>query len=283
MIRPLAGTALVLSLSLVMFEWIGAAWIGLLLGGTLAYGRSAKVSAGEAFRRLDDTIFAGEKVIVSVAFLVMSFAVFLDVVWRNAHGFDARTAVGFGAGAAALCFAGAFTARWPSATPAKRAAAGLAATAVFAIGTLAIYAAPNGFGWSQKLALSLLLWVGLLGSSMATKEGRHIAVDAVRRVLPQTLVRPFEIAASLVTTLLCGVLAVLAVQYCRANLADWIESEGTSSVFESLPIPYWAATVSIPIGFGLMAARFLGVAITGAKEVDVLTSLGGGDLVEEPK
>ncbi|MCB9648173.1 MAG: hypothetical protein H6730_16440 [Deltaproteobacteria bacterium] len=87
----------------------------------------------------------------------------------------------------------------------------------------AVAAAPTGFGWSQRLALVLILWVGMLGSSMATQEapahrgGRREARGARAR-----LRRGFEVAAGLLTVGLCVVLMLLATSYARGNYVDWI-------------------------------------------------------------
>lgn len=276
MARSVLGALLLFSFGLIIFEWIGAAWLALVVGGTAVYGAASKRGPREAFSRLDDLIFHGERLIVALSLLVMAFAVFLDVVWRTAHSVDTRSAWTFSLGILALCLVGGFTARWENGTTLKRAGAGLGAFAVMAAACGLIYSAPNGFGWSQRLALVLILWVSLLGGSMATKEGRHIAVDAVKRVVPDKLKRGFEVTAGLVTVGLSTILAILGVMYVRGNWEDWVISDYRSFVFESLPIPYWAATVPIPIGFGLMAARFLAVTIYGAKEVDLLTSVGAG-------
>jgi C4-dicarboxylate transporter DctQ subunit len=232
--------------------------------------------------RLDDLVFAGERAVVAFSLLTMSIVVVLDVVWRTAHSLEGAHAYGFAAGIFALTMIGAFTARLSKATPLKRLAYGLAAYALMAAACVAIYLAPNGFGWSQTVAMVLLLWVGMIGTSMATKEGRHIAVDAVKRVLPDHLKRPFEIAACSVTVAFSSFLAVLGVIYCSQNWLDWVASEYRSHVFESIAIPYWVATLPIPIGFGLTAARFVAVAVHGSREVDVLTSVGGADLEAKP-
>lgn len=276
MVRSVLGALLLFSFGLIIFEWVGVVWLALVAGGTALYGATSKVGVREAFARLDGLVFSGERLVVAASLLVMALVVFIDVVWRTAHSVDTRSAWTFSLGILALCLVGGFTARWEKGTALKRAAAGLAAFAVMAVACALIYSAPNGFGWSQRLALVLILWVSLLGGSMATKEGRHIAVDAVKRLVPEKLKRGFEVAAGLVTVGLSTVLAILGVMYVRGNWEDWVVSDYRSFVFESLPIPYWAATLPIPIGFGLMAARFLAMTLYGAKEVDLLTSVGAG-------
>lgn len=273
--RSLIGVPLVLSLGLVLHPGFGAAWLALLaVVGPAIYALVRRGAPRAYYGTLDDLLYEGERAIVAVSLVVMAFGVFMDVVWRTSHSMSGSTGWGFLVGLFVLAMMGAATARWEGGTVPKRVVAGLVGfAAMIGLGAL-IHAAPNGFGWSQRLALVLILWVGLLGGSMATKEGRHIAVDAVKRLLPTQLRRPFEVVAGSVTVALCVFLAVLGVLYARANYVEWVESEHTAAIFESLPIPYWTATLPIPIGFGLMAARFFGIVLYGAKEVDLLTSVG---------
>lgn len=275
--KSLLGVLLLASFVSVLHPWAGWAWVAVLAGVGPVVARLARGTAPRAyFGALDDLIYRGERILVALALVVMAAAVFVDVVWRTIHSVEGRTAYGFLLGILALCLIGGFTARWPGAGPLKRLGAGLLAFGGFSAFGAAVASAPTGFGWSQRLALVLILWVGMLGSSMATKEGRHIAVDAVKRVVPERLRRGFEVAAALLTVALTLVLMLLAVGYARGNFVDWLQSDMKAFLFESLEAPYWAASVPIPIGFGLMAARFFGVVLYGAKEVDLLTSVGAG-------
>jgi TRAP-type C4-dicarboxylate transport system permease small subunit len=276
-----AGVGLVLSLGLIVFGWLGAVWLVALCAGSIAWGLK-RGSVREGFAALDDLIFEGEKAIVGLSLIVMSLVVFLDVVWRTAHSLTGAQPYGFAIAIFVLTLIGAFTAKWERATPAKRAIAGVVAYAILAVLCVVIKAAPNGFGWSQTLAMVLLLWVSLIGSSMATKEGRHIAVDAVKKVLPDRFKKGFELVAGLVTVALSSFLAILGAMYCRQNYVEWVASDHGAFLFESIPIPYWIATLPIPVGFGLTAVRFVGVAIYGTKEVDVITSVGAADLEAKP-
>lgn len=280
--KGLFGVLLVLSLGSVLHPWAGLVWAAtLLVFGPVVFRGLKKGASRDYYGALDDVVYAGERALVMVALVVMAFVVFLDVVWRTAHSVEGRSAVGFTIGIGVLCVVGGLTARWEGAGLGKRIGAGLGAFGVLAGLCAAIYQAPNGFGWSQKLALVLILWVGMLGASMATKEGRHIAIDAVKRVIPERFARPFEIVGGLVTVVLCLVLCALGLEYAQANLVDWVNSDYRAFVFESLEWPYWVATVPIPIGFGLMAVRFFGVVLYGAKEVDLLTSVGAASSEEE--
>ena len=85
-------------------------------------------------------------------------------------------------------------------------------------------------------------------------------------------------AGDIVTLAFLIGLTGLAVRYVRGNWNDWIESDMSAGVFASLPVPYWAATLPIVVGFGLMAARTVGDIVAGPTEVDLLTSLGADGL-----
>ena len=270
------GTALIVSLGSLIEPALGLPYLLLVtLGGALAYRGSGRGSIGDYFRRLDVVLYAGERTIVTAALGTMTTVVFVDVVWRTSHGQDPTTAAVLTGVVLSLCIIGGLTARRDGeASFGSRLGYGLLAFAVLAGLCAAIHAAPNGFGWSQRLGLVLMLWVGLLGTSMAARDGRHIRVDAVRRSLPDSMKRPFQIAGDIATLGFLIGLTALAVRYVRGNWDDWIESDMTAGVFASLPVPYWAATLPIVVGFGLMAARTVGDIVTGPTEVDLLTSLG---------
>lgn len=276
------GVALLVSFGLLLHAWLGWAWLALLLVvGPFAFKALGRGSPLDYFRKLDDAVYAGERFVVSVALIVMASGVFVDVIWRTTRSLQGNTVYGFAAGIGVLCLMGGITARWEGAGFGKRIAAGVGAFVVFMALCFAIYAKETGFGWSQRLAGVFLVWVGMFGSSMATKEGRHIAVDAVKRVIPERFARAFEIAGGLVTVGICVVLMLLAVIYARGNWVDWVNSGYRAFIFESLDAPYWIASVAIPIGFGLMGARFMTVVLFGAKEVDLLASVGAGDMEVE--
>ncbi len=277
MLRSLAGALLLLSFGSIISGAYGAAWIAVVCGASIARARGVRRGLSD----LDDLISSGERAVVAVSLLVMSLAVFVDVVWRTGHSLEGRSVWTLPLAIFVLTMIGAFTAQRPGGVL-RRAAGGLAVYALMALACFAVYSAPNGFGWSQTLAMVLLLWVGMIGSSMATREGRHIAVDAVKRIVPDRLQRLFEITAGVITVVLSAFLTTLAVLYCRKNWIDWSGSGGRSFLFESIPIPYWVATLPIPIGFGLTSARFLAVTIYGSKPVDLLTSVGGGELEAKP-
>lgn len=258
------GVVVLLSLGSVIYPTVGVPWILLLvLGGAARSRLLGRGGLRSWLKTLDDAVFRGERAVVALCLGVMAVVVFMDVVWRTARGVDPATGRALVAGLFVLVMLASFTARWPGASAVARAGVGVALFFGLLGAVWLVARVENGFGWSQRLALVLVIWVGLLGGSMATRLGRHIAVDAARRIVPPRFSRGFEAVSGLVTVATCGFLAVVGGMYCRGNVEDWWMADRRAFLFESLPIPYWVATLAMPIGFGLMAVRFLAATIRG--------------------
>ena len=107
----------------------------------------------------------------------------------------------------------------------------------------------SGYTWAKELAMVLLMWVGFVGASMATYEGRNIQVDFVRKNVPVGWRRHYEIISGIVTSLFTLVLAYLAIQ----TVSNQIEYAGEMA---SLPLPDWLVSLPIAVSFGVMALRY---------------------------
>ncbi|MDA2915304.1 TRAP transporter small permease [Nitrospinae bacterium AH_259_B05_G02_I21] len=105
-----------------------------------------------------------------------------------------------------------------------------------------------GLPWADIVLRQMVMWASFLGASLATRQGRHIAIDVVSRFLPsgarQWLATAIHAAACLISVLL----ASAAWTFVAA------ERLGQGLLLKGLPT--WWAQLIIPIGFGLMAFRF---------------------------
>lgn len=98
----------------------------------------------------------------------------------------------------------------------------------------------------------MLAWVAFIGGSMATRQRRHILVDALGRLIP-TRVSPWARALGLaVTTVFCGYLTLLAYNQIFGPRGDLVMRE----VRPSTGLPGWSITASMLVGFGMMSIRF---------------------------
>ncbi len=103
------------------------------------------------------------------------------------------------------------------------------------------------FGADQMLRL-LVLWVALLGAIAASREGKHIHVDAIARWLPDRVKSGVVAMTDLFTLVVCLVLAWQSLRFMQSA------RESGEMAFGSLPV--WVAELILPLGFTLIALRY---------------------------
>lgn len=106
----------------------------------------------------------------------------------------------------------------------------------------------TGVFWADPLLRALVLWVGLLGAVVASREDRHIAIDFVSRLLPGHLKGWTRPVTSLFTA---GVSAVIAYHAVRFVASDY--AAGTTAFGG---IPAWAVEAVVPLAFALITLRY---------------------------
>lgn len=122
--------------------------------------------------------------------------------------------------------------------------------------------------WADGAMRAIVLWLAMVGGVVATGRLRHIRIDLVERWLPPVGVvwlRRFVFAS---TALVC-----LALTWTSLDIVA-LEYEFQAVAF--LDVPNWMVQVIVPIGFGLMAARFLAWAVA-PPSVTVLPLHGDGE------
>jgi C4-dicarboxylate transporter DctQ subunit len=131
----------------------------------------------------------------------------------------------------------------------------------------------SGLEWAEPVARMGVLWLALGGALGATRERRHIAIDALPRILPPRLQRAAWAVTQLATAAIC------------AGLAWWgwgmvgMEREVPSAFVPG--IPSWWPMLAFPAGFALMSFRFLLAAFAEPPEpghIDVHVATEGESL-----
>ncbi len=106
----------------------------------------------------------------------------------------------------------------------------------------------TGFGWADELVRLMVLWLALVGSIAACRENRHIRIDALSHVMPDTAVNLIRIIVDVFAAAVCGIIAVQAWRYLQIE----IEYEDTVLV----DTPAWIAHAIMPAAFFLISYRF---------------------------
>ena len=122
----------------------------------------------------------------------------------------------------------------------------MVAAATTAGGLLLVELLPNGLIFAQRLALALLLWTAMLGCSMATYTRRHIALQAIQKIVPEEKLKAHSALSLVLAAGFASFLTIVGAEYAVTNYVRWASSGGISGTFDSIPIPYWTVTASIP-------------------------------------
>lgn len=135
-------------------------------------------------------------------------------------------------------------------------------TLAVALGALVLLAAAQillrmvfdaGFLWLEPLLRVLVLWVALLGAMVAAREGRHIGLDIVEKLLPPVILRGVRFVAF---AFAAGISAIMAWHSLRMVMDE--QAIGTLA-FSA--VPAWLTQAILPIALAVISVRLLSCAI----------------------
>jgi len=118
----------------------------------------------------------------------------------------------------------------------------------------------TGLDWGDSLVRNLVLWIGFIGATLATKEGKHINIDVVSRWLPSLGKEIVTLITHLFSLLICCLLTFAALKFLRNEIQMGNET--------FLNIPVWIPELILPLTFGLMTFRF------GLRSIKTLFEMG---------
>ncbi|MBM3277664.1 MAG: TRAP transporter small permease subunit [Candidatus Handelsmanbacteria bacterium] len=105
--------------------------------------------------------------------------------------------------------------------------------------------------WAEPLVQQLLMWSALVGALVATRQGRHLRIDLLLRLVPH--LRPaLEATGAGASALICALLCWVALRFVHAEALA-----GGAGVFG---VAVWKLQLVFPLAFGGMALRFAGQA-----------------------
>lgn len=122
---------------------------------------------------------------------------------------------------------------------------GLLLLAVVQIGLRVFFDA--GLAWAEPASRAGVLWLAMLGALGAARQQRHIAIDALPRLMPYRAWRPVHVVTQGAAAAICA-------------WAAWI-GWGLMQSEREFPLPFiagiesWVPMLVLPLGFGLLALR----------------------------
>lgn len=110
----------------------------------------------------------------------------------------------------------------------------------------------NFFGtgtiWLDPLLRVLVLWVGMLGALVATRQNKQIKIDVLSRILPAG---PKIVSRIITRSFAAIVSAIIAWHSYRFLIDEW-----NSGVTAFASVPAWIPESIIPFGFTVIALRY---------------------------
>ncbi len=110
----------------------------------------------------------------------------------------------------------------------------------------------TGWVWSLEATTYTFAWMVLVGMSYGVRTRSHIAVDLLARNLPSPVRRPMALAAVALCLVYCGFMF-----YGGGIFVERLLVLGNNA--RDIPLPRWLLTGIMPVGFALLAYRFVEV------------------------
>jgi len=121
----------------------------------------------------------------------------------------------------------------------------------------------SGIIWGDVALRHLVLWVGLVGATVATRESRHINIDILPRLLSGKAKSILGILIDFFSAFICLLLTLGGIKF--------VSDEFLVKTTTFLGIPEWIVAVIFPVAFSVITLHF---ALNGLVKI-----LGLGDSV----
>lgn len=106
-----------------------------------------------------------------------------------------------------------------------------------------------GLVWADPLLRVMVLWLGLIGASVATRENRHIQIDLMTHFLDEKSLLLLYAVINQFSAWICLIIAWYG--------AAWIQFDYVDEVPSFIGVPAWMLEIIIPIAFTVIGFRYL--------------------------
>ena len=107
----------------------------------------------------------------------------------------------------------------------------------------------SGILWGDPLVRVLVLWIGLIGAMIASRNNHHISIDVISRYLPDHIKKLTNLVISIFTFLICAIMAYYSLVFVMMEKNDGLIAFAT--------IPAWVCESIIPIAFAIISFRYI--------------------------
>ena len=107
----------------------------------------------------------------------------------------------------------------------------------------------EGVVWIDPLLRILVLWVAIAGAVVATRTDNHIRIDFFTRYISKKYIKYLQRSVYAFCIFVCGFIAWHAVRFVQ------MDYEYETIAFAN--VPAWITELIIPVGFFMIAVRYL--------------------------
>lgn len=107
----------------------------------------------------------------------------------------------------------------------------------------------SGLIWGDSLLSVLVLWLGLAGSIVASRQGKHINIDVLSQYASEKNRLIIKKSGYLFSAFICIIISYYSFIFVREEF--FLGEEAFSS------IPVWVTESIIPFAFGVMSIRYI--------------------------
>lgn len=113
--------------------------------------------------------------------------------------------------------------------------------------------------WGDVLVRILVLWVGLVGAMVASRQGNHINIDILDRYLPGRAKTVVNFVVELFTALICSGVTYFSLRFVQMEYLD--------GGMAFARVPAWVCEAIIPFAFVVIALRYFMLAFLNFKKM----------------
>jgi len=108
----------------------------------------------------------------------------------------------------------------------------------------------TGTDWGDMLVRALVLWLGFVGASLATRRGKHINIDVASKITSNpTFLRVRQKVIIFIALVMTALLLKFSINFTILEAGD--------SMTAFLNIPTWVVFIIVPISLFIMGVRLL--------------------------
>jgi TRAP-type C4-dicarboxylate transport system permease small subunit len=108
----------------------------------------------------------------------------------------------------------------------------------------------TGISGADSLIRHMVLWIVFSGASIAARDGSHIKIDAINKIIPEKWLKYTDATAMLFSVIICFILMYASILFVKSEY-----NYDITITFMNAPV--WLFEIIIPAGYGIMAVHFL--------------------------